>query len=162
VGEPSEESRPTPWYQDGLRFECTRCGNCCTGAPGSVRIDEEEAQAMAAHLGLDWADFQERCTRLLEDGSTALTERADHDCVFWSKSQGCLVYPVRPRQCRTWPFWRRNLASPAHWAAAAEGCPGIGRGPLHDAAAIGASAAHDGTSGTIPALDAGSPPEGNG
>ena len=23
-----------PWYQDGLQFRCTRCGNCCTGAPG--------------------------------------------------------------------------------------------------------------------------------
>ena len=26
------------WYRDGLRFECTRCGACCTGAPGYVWV----------------------------------------------------------------------------------------------------------------------------
>ena len=25
-----------PWYNDGLRFTCTRCGHCCTGEPGFV------------------------------------------------------------------------------------------------------------------------------
>ena len=25
-----------PWYADGLSFECTMCGNCCTGPPGAV------------------------------------------------------------------------------------------------------------------------------
>ena len=23
---------PEPWYKDGLRFKCTGCGDCCTGA----------------------------------------------------------------------------------------------------------------------------------
>jgi hypothetical protein len=141
-----------PWYRDGLRFACTRCGNCCTGAPGSVRVSEDEALELAAFLGLDLADFYEHKTRRLEDGATSLIEKPNHDCVFWSRNEGCTVYPARPRQCRTWPFWRASLASPAHWADAASFCPGIGRGELHDAKTIMRTAQDDGTSGRIPEL----------
>ncbi len=142
-----------PWYRDGLRFACTRCGHCCTGVPGTVRVDEDEAVALAAQLGLDLADFHERYTRRLDDGATSLTEKPNHECVFWSAAHGCTVYAARPRQCRTWPFWRANLASSAHWARAALDCPGMNRGPRHDAATIAAQAAHDGTSGEVPELD---------
>jgi hypothetical protein len=141
---------PAPWYEAGLAFACTRCGNCCTGEPGSVRVSEAEAEALAAFLGVDLADFHERFTRRLEDGATSLTETADHACVFWNATDGCTVYSVRPRQCRTWPFWLRNVSSPAHWAAAGRGCPGIGRGERHDVRTIAALAAHDGTSGLVP------------
>lgn len=139
----------SPWYRDGLRFACTRCGHCCTGVPGTVRVSEPEAVAIAAYLGLDLADFHERFTRLLDDGASSLVEKPSHECVFWSRERGCTVYPVRPTQCRTWPFWRANLASPAHWADAARGCPGMDQGGLHTTAAITQQAAHDGTSGVV-------------
>ncbi|WP_296458322.1 hypothetical protein [Rubinisphaera sp.] len=38
------------WYKDGLKFECTQCGNCCTGGPGAVWVSEEEIQAIAEYL----------------------------------------------------------------------------------------------------------------
>jgi hypothetical protein len=142
-----------PWFHGGLRFACTRCGACCTGAPGTVRVDEDEARALARHLGLDELGFRARYTRRLEDGATSLVETAEGACVFWSRSAGCTVYPARPTQCRTWPFWRRNLASPAHWTLAARACPGIGRGERHEAATIARAAEHDGTSGTVPAAE---------
>jgi len=141
-----------PWYRDGLRFACTRCGNCCTGEPGTVRVTDVEIATLAVYLGIDLADCHERYTRLLDDGALSLVEKPNHECIFWSRAHGCTVYPVRPRQCRTWPFWRASLASPAHWAAAALNCPGMGRGPLHDAASIEARAADDGTSGAVPEL----------
>ena len=47
-----------------------------------------------------------------------------------SAGKGCVIYPVRPAQCRTWPFWESNLRSRKNWDSIAEGCPGIGRGPL--------------------------------
>jgi hypothetical protein len=37
-----------PWYKDGLRFTCTGCGDCCTGAPGYVWVNKEEIEALAA------------------------------------------------------------------------------------------------------------------
>jgi Fe-S-cluster containining protein len=142
-----------PWYRDGLRFECTRCGHCCTGAPGTVRVDEDEAAALAAHLGLDLADFHERLTRRLDDGATSLSEKPTLECALWDRERGCTVYPVRPKQCRTWPFWRANLASPAHWAESARTCPGMNRGALFDSATIEERARDDGTSGSVPELE---------
>ena len=36
--------RGDPWYREGLRFECIRCGGCCTGFPGTVRVTNEEIE----------------------------------------------------------------------------------------------------------------------
>ena len=52
-----------PWYQDGLRFQCTRCGACCTGAPGYVWVNDEELVAIAAHRGESVRETAERHTR---------------------------------------------------------------------------------------------------
>lgn len=143
----------TPWYREGLRFACTRCGNCCTGEPGSVRVSAAEAAALAHAVGVDLADFHEHYTRLLADGATSLIEKPNHECIFWSSEQGCTVHAVRPTQCRAWPFWRRNLASPEHWSAAARSCPGMNQGASFDASVIAHTAANDGTSGSIPGAD---------
>ena len=42
--------------------------------------------------------------------------------------KGCVIYPVRPAQCRNWPFWTENLASETDWNLTAQKCPGINRG----------------------------------
>ena len=39
----------TPWFKDGLRFECTQCGDCCTGSPGYVWVNDEEISALAEY-----------------------------------------------------------------------------------------------------------------
>jgi Fe-S-cluster containining protein len=70
--------------------------------------------------------------------------------VFHRGSRGCAVYPDRPRQCRTWPFWRAVTHSPERWAEEAQGCPGMDRGPLHPAGWIEAQGRGDGTSGRVP------------
>jgi Fe-S-cluster containining protein len=45
--------------------------------------------------------------------------------------RGCSIYQVRPLQCRTWPFWPEVIKSPATWARAGKGCPGINNGTRH-------------------------------
>lgn len=133
------------WYEAGLAFACTRCGNCCTGEPGTVLVDEQEIAALGTLVALDDAAFRALCTRALPSGRIVLRERANGDCVFWSARAGCTVYAERPRQCRTWPFWRSVVASPAAWRAAAAGCPGMDQGPLHAAREVRATSADDGT-----------------
>ena len=139
-----------PWYADGLRFACTRCGNCCTGTPGHVRVSLDEVRRLAASLDLDEHRFLDMYTHRLSSGGFTLRERGGGDCTFWDAERGCTVYELRPRQCRTWPFWRGVVATRAHWEAAANDCPGMDRGELHAADEIGATSASDGTSGTIP------------
>lgn len=136
-----------PWYHAGLRFACTRCGNCCGGAPGNVYLEDAEIDALASRLGLDRSAFVQRYTRIVHrrDGDRrSLIEFRNHDCIFYRRGRGCTVYEDRPRQCRTWPFWRGNLASADDWADAAHDCPGIGRGELVAADRIAAIAADDG------------------
>jgi len=137
------------WWRDGLRFECTRCGNCCGGASGSVRVDDAEIAALARRAGLDDAGFRAAFTRPLRGGERSLRERRDGTCVLYDPRRGCTAYADRPRQCRTWPFWRAVVHSPERWAEEAAGCPGMGRGPLHDAASIASALADDGTSGSL-------------
>jgi Fe-S-cluster containining protein len=43
----------------------------------------------------------------------------------------CGIYPVRPLQCRTWPFWPENMRTKASWNRAAKGCPGMNRDGRH-------------------------------
>ena len=146
-----------PWYADGLRFECTRCGNCCTGPSGTVQVSPEELASLAASLDLARHEFRAMYTRTLPNGELSLRERqredGSYDCIFWKAGTGCTVYAQRPRQCRTWPFWRGNVDTPGHWKEAGLDCPGIGAGPLTPGAEIRETAANDGTLGTKPDLD---------
>jgi len=137
---------PDPWYRDGLRFACTGCGNCCRGA-GTVRVSDAEIGALARRLDVRDAEFRAIYTRRLRGGELSLRELANRDCVFYDReARGCRVYEDRPRQCRSWPFWATVLHSPERWGEEAEDCPGMNRGPLHDAETITRSSSRDGTS----------------
>jgi Fe-S-cluster containining protein len=128
----SDEKDPppdAPWYADGLPFTCTQCGDCCTGDPGYVWVSDEELDAIAAHLGQALATVRDLHTRKAR-GRRTLRERADGDCVFYDRKKGCTIYPVRPAQCRTWPFWDSNLETPEAWKKTCEKCPGSGQGEL--------------------------------
>ncbi len=119
-----------PWYHKGLRFQCTGCGSCCIGAPGYVWVNKAEIAAMAAALRLEVDRFQRRYVRLIGIRKS-LIEFSSGDCVFFDgSSRSCQVYEVRPRQCRTWPFWTSNLSTPETWQQTCRDCPGIDRGPM--------------------------------
>lgn len=118
-----------PWYHEGLSFSCTRCGNCCTG-PGYVWITDEEIAALARHLNEPIHVIEGVYTKQLPSGRRVLRDGANDDCVFFNREQGCTVYEVRPIQCRTWPFWERNVVDPESWAETQQRCPGAGHGEL--------------------------------
>jgi Fe-S-cluster containining protein len=104
-----------------------------------VYLLEEEAQAIAAHLRLPWIEFEARHL-VREDGWLRLALDGP-SCPFLSPEGLCRVYPVRPMQCRTWPFWKENLAREVWDREVRKICPGIGKGPLVSAEEIDATAA---------------------
>jgi uncharacterized protein len=122
------------WYNDGLQFSCTECGNCCTGPPGYVWVSQEEIRMLSQFVGRKDGRLGEDQLRQVGD-RFSLTERDNGDCVFLqhlpSGQRVCEVYPVRPLQCRTWPFWHSNLQSQRSWDQAGRMCPGINRGTSH-------------------------------
>jgi Fe-S-cluster containining protein len=145
---PAATTPQDSWFDPGLRFTCTQCGNCCTGPPGYVWFDDDEAAAIAVHLGVSEVEFRQRYAHKAFNKWTLNEVRSDageYDCVFLTRTgdgkRGCSIYPVRPLQCRTWPFWPENLRNERAWVRAAQGCPGMaaglnGQGDFHPAQQI--------------------------
>ena len=122
-----------PWYHSGLRFQCTRCGNCCTGAPGYVWVNKDEIESLARAVGeADVETFEDKYVRRIGIRKS-LREYPGGDCVFFdTQTQRCAVYEARPRQCRSWPFWDSNLRTPAKWEETCRVCPGCGVGRVFE------------------------------
>ena len=118
------------WYSDGLRFECTQCGDCCSGSEGYVWVNQEEIDGMANRIGMDSAAFEEQFVKRV-GVRRSLKERPGGDCVLLDpQTRKCTAYEERPRQCKTWPFWQSNIRTPEAWAEAAQACPGCNKGDL--------------------------------
>lgn len=118
------------WYADGLRFECTGCASCCRshGEYVYVYLTEADIDAISSFLEMSREEFlAELCEE--EAGWFYLsTERAE--CPLLESSR-CSVYPVRPIQCATWPFWSENLDRGRWNRCSREICPGMDRGELY-------------------------------
>lgn len=115
------------FHAGGLRFQCTGCGDCCRArnrAPSWVYVTLGERRRLAEHLNLSTSTFTRRhCQKT--NGFFHLREPSA-DCAFLDGAR-CTVYPARPGQCRTFPFWRENMG-PREWAKTARECEGVNRG----------------------------------
>jgi uncharacterized protein len=109
----------------GFRFACTRCGHCCC-IPGAVFFTPDEAQAAADALHINLEDFKKLYIRSECFGMLECYTRTS--CPLYSSETGCTIYPVRPHQCSSFPFWREHFCSRAELRALYEKCPGMGRG----------------------------------
>jgi Fe-S-cluster containining protein len=122
-----------PFYDDGLRFQCTRCSRCCRHTPGYVFVSENDIARLSRFLGLARGEIIRRYCRQVSFGIVkriSFTEKQNLDCVFW-ENDGCSVYEARPLQCQSFPFWSSNVASRAEWEGWISQCPGIGQGRIH-------------------------------
>ena len=117
-----------PWYSKGLCFTCTSCGDCCRHHEGYVWVDPPTIRRIADYLKMDQTDFTQKYVRKV-DNELSLVEKPNLDCIFWEG--GCTIYPVRPMQCRTFPFWSENIESEEAWQEENDCCPGMGQGRLY-------------------------------
>jgi len=88
---------------------CDECGGrCCRGEPGHIWVSPAEIEGIASHLRTNPVDFTASCLRRV-GGRLSIRERrtaTDHFCLFFDEqSCRCTIYPVRPAQCRLFPFW---------------------------------------------------------
>ncbi|MDH3982269.1 MAG: YkgJ family cysteine cluster protein [Kiritimatiellaceae bacterium] len=85
------------------RFKCSGCGTCCRWT-GSVLLTDADILAIAHHLELSEQEFIEEQTRLAPNRKQlALLDQEDGSCT-WLEGGRCLIYEVRPEQCRTFPY----------------------------------------------------------
>lgn len=130
------DKNKVPWYAGGLHFECTQCGNCCSGpGEGYIWLTGEEIAYLADFLKMSTAQLKRDLLIRVGLRYSIIESRPSNDCIFLETIKGqkkCKIYPVRPNQCRTWPFWKSNLTSANTWNCAAQRCPGINRGKLYE------------------------------
>lgn len=123
------------WFEEGLRFTCIKCGNCCrvNGDYAFVYVSTEEVQRLMNYLDIPRKEFmRNHCSRL--EGRTIIKFK-DGACSFFQDGE-CTVYRVRPIQCRAFPFWTENLDEWVWHEEIAAICPGINRGKLYSAKEI--------------------------
>ena len=127
--------KKTCWYIAGLHFECTECGGCCSGpGEGYIWVARPEIKLIADFLKISIGELRQQYLKRVGLRTSIIEHSATKDCIFLRQIDGrkkCMIYPVRPGQCRTWPFWSENLASPNAWNKTAQKCPGINRGKLY-------------------------------
>ena len=123
------------WYIGGLHFECLQCGGCCAGPDeGYIWVTKPEIEFIAEYLHEPADQLWGKRLKRVGKRATIIEKPVSRDCVFLTVvngRRGCRIYPVRPNQCRTWPFWPDNLATDDHWNRAAMKCPGIYDGKLY-------------------------------
>ena len=119
-----------PFYEHNpLHFSCTQCGKCCmTGGEYHVFLTVAEAHRIRDYLQLSKAWFRRRYLRRLEEGDLVLADGNGDRCIFLDEEGQCSVYPVRPLQCRTYPFWPELAGNARAWHSEAKRCEGINRG----------------------------------
>ncbi len=125
----------TPWYIAGLHFECVQCGRCCSGpGEGYIWVTKPEIQIIADFLKISVGRLRQEYLKRVGLRTTIIEHPGTRDCILLQDIAGqkrCIIYPVRPSQCRAWPFWPENLTNPNAWNKAAQKCPGINQGRLY-------------------------------
>jgi len=148
VSEKSREARENG--ENLVRFECIKCGECCRQAGLIVTVTGRDVVRLSSTLGMAAPDLLRaldfyvlpengnapkglRDTPLLrtESGKAymALRKVESGDCIFLKDNQ-CMIHPIRPFVCRTFPFVFRDVAGTVKWGFSSMKaiCPGIGEG----------------------------------
>ncbi len=111
-----------------VRFECQPgCTNCCT-QKGFVYITEGDLARIAKFLKMPAAEFERRYVYRTRHLQRLRMPR--HTQCHFLREGGCSIHPVKPVQCRIFPFWPELAADKREWRKAAAWCPGIGKGEL--------------------------------
>ncbi|HIP41007.1 MAG TPA: YkgJ family cysteine cluster protein [Campylobacterales bacterium] len=101
--------------QEGYTYKftplaCSNCGGaCCTGERGYIWAKYKEIEKMANFLELTLEEFATMYLRKVKHRYSLVETKLDvnnYACVFFDNTiKQCTIYPVRPLQCRTFPFW---------------------------------------------------------
>jgi len=124
-----KSNSPAAFYQQrAISFECTHCGQCCTGKDSYVFVNKREVEKMRKSLNISISAFKKRYLDKHPEGDLVLAQSENGDCVFLHSDKGCEMYKSRPTQCSTYPFWPEILRSKTAWSREAGQCEGINQG----------------------------------
>jgi hypothetical protein len=111
-----------------MRFQCQPgCTKCCE-QKGFVYLTERDIERAAEFLSMPGKKFENRFIYRTKNTRRLRTPR-NGQCIFL-RDGGCSIHPVKPTQCRIFPFWSELVESRKEWHKTAAWCPGIGKGEL--------------------------------
>ena len=114
---------------EGLRFACQPGCTACCEQKGFVYLTESDVIRAAEFLGISPAEFERKYVFRTRNRIRLRVPR-DASCHFLTAS-GCSIHPVKPTQCRIFPFWPELVESRREWQKTARSyCPGMNQGPL--------------------------------
>ncbi len=91
-------------------FKCSSCeGNCCIGESGYIWCTPKEINDMSQFLGDERGEFTLKYTKKIgyKISLCEIESKGNFSCIFFDlDKKACQIYPVRPKQCRTFPFWK--------------------------------------------------------
>jgi Fe-S-cluster containining protein len=101
--------------KDGFEFSfnpkaCEECGGrCCTGESGYIWTTPLEMHKIANFLNIPIEEFK-KVYLIKVDYKFSIKEKKlsenNFACLFFNeKEKNCMIYDVRPHQCKTFPFW---------------------------------------------------------
>jgi Fe-S-cluster containining protein len=93
-------------------FECIRCGTCCTRVEEDsnlVMVMPDEIRMIMEYTGEPWDAIAEPYPDGIRTGlgqayTIGWCIRRDNNRCSFLKDGACMIYPVRPWICRTYPF----------------------------------------------------------
>lgn len=90
--------------------KCAQCeGNCCIGESGYIWITPDEIEKLAVHLNINAKEVFEKYILKIGYKFSLKEKKLDENnfaCTFFDlDKKQCSIYEVRPKQCRTFPFW---------------------------------------------------------
>ncbi len=111
-----------------MRFECQPGCTACCQQKGFVYLTEADLVRIAEFLRMTPERFEQRYVYRTRNLRRLRTPRAAQ-CHFL-KEGGCSIHPVKPTQCRIFPFWPELVENDKKWHKTGGWCPGIGKGEL--------------------------------
>jgi len=91
---------------------CSNCGGaCCIGESGYIWVTMQEIENIAKYLNITVEDFAQNYL-IRAKNRYSLKEfkvkELGYACIFFDVNKRlCKIYDVRPKQCRTFPFWQQ-------------------------------------------------------
>ena len=106
---------------------CESCeGECCRGESGYIWVKYPEIVAISQYIDMELENFAKIYLKKVGHRYSLVEKQIaqdDYACIFFDTTKmRCSIYPVRPLQCRTFPFWQQFKNSKDE---VKKECPGI-------------------------------------
>jgi len=112
------------FFEDGINFECQQCSQCCDIENAIVYLSLLDQVSIAIFFKLSLKMTRDKFFKK-ENNKWVIDDKHSSKCRFL-KEKKCIIYSVRPTQCRLYPFWENLLKNKKEFFK--ENCPGIGKG----------------------------------